>query len=1291
MNWKALTRGLVLSLLAFAGACQDRSLPRARRPKVVVSAPVDLGRVGAASLAAPLGGGAVDTPVIAGALGAQSDPAVAFDGSIYLAVWIDRRSVESNEIFAARVGADGALLDPVGIPIATGPGERGAVSVAAGGGAFLAVWQEAGPSRAGLRAVRISPQGTVLDAQPIECLDGNGSIGMSAAAFDGDEFRISWSPSPNSYYRQLLRISTAGELVGRASYYSLYDGTSPGQVRIPLACSGELCLTATSGGSVPSAKVLMVDRTGVARTEFTLDGATAPAVDFDGDQFLLVWQDDRVHSGRRDIYGMRIDPSGSVLDGGGFPIALDGDRTNPAVGVDGPNHLVVWEEQSGAGSDLLGARVAPDGSLCESTFLEVEVAPGAQRMPAVVGSAAGALVVFEDTRDDVAGDIRGARIGADGAVQADDLLVSTSGNREAAPAIAFDGTSWLAVWEDSRGATTQGGGIYGARLAADGTVLDGPILLVPSGEGRAAAPVVAGCGDGWAMAWEDRSASVVRILAARLSGDGGLRPPKGKPVSVSVRPQFLPAVACDAGRALVVWQESEYGGYPSRLAAARLNEDGATRDADGLTLSLNTAHGVPAVTAGPGGFVAAWEGRARDTTVTNGEGWMGEVLAVRVDGEGRVGTETPVCGGPGVGSSPALAFDGVGYQLLFEDIRETPGLVRRAALDAHGAIADFCGFPMPGSAGSLPPRIAVAADRALAVWQGSEADLVAAQLTPGGGVLGAQSIAPASELPRSPSVSCDPRGHCLVAYQRWDAAAGISRVSVRTVALSESAARCASASDCSGGYCVDGVCCDSACGGGDPADCVACSVAAGAPADGVCAPIAAGKVCRAGGDCVLAGRCDGTSAACPPRVQVEDGSWCDDGDACTQKDVCRAGACVGTNPLDCSYPSETCLSSACNHRTGRCDMSWLPDGARCDDGDPCTVTDVCDQARSPRCGGTPKSCPTSDACHAGYCDAATGECKQRALPDGTACDTGSACAAGGQCEGGACVGTPKVCPPPDACHLAGLCDRTTGDCVYTSKPDGTDCDDGSACTTQDACRAGVCKGIDAVVCASPDDCHSPGSCDPRTGQCSAPTSRPDGASCDDGDKCTVGDSCRGGSCKPGEPVVCPGNGPCSEAGTCDPATGSCTAPVPRPDGTSCEDGSPCTIGDACRAGVCQSGASATCPAPSGPCRVRTCDPVTGGCPEGLAPDGTDCSGGTCQSGECKAARKKGGGCEHGAAGDWALLLAVAGMAALRLRRERAARRPDAETILARIRERKERTGSRLSAERILAHRDAGRR
>jgi antitoxin FitA len=38
-----------------------------------------------------------------------------------------------------------------------------------------------------------------------------------------------------------------------------------------------------------------------------------------------------------------------------------------------------------------------------------------------------------------------------------------------------------------------------------------------------------------------------------------------------------------------------------------------------------------------------------------------------------------------------------------------------------------------------------------------------------------------------------------------------------------------------------------------------------------------------------------------------------------------------------------------------------------------------------------------------------------------------------------------------------------------------------------------------------------------------------------------------------------------------------------------------------------------------------------------------------------------------------------------------ARRPDAQSLVARVRERKQRTGSRLAAERILAHRDADRR
>ena len=41
---------------------------------------------------------------------------------------------------------------------------------------------------------------------------------------------------------------------------------------------------------------------------------------------------------------------------------------------------------------------------------------------------------------------------------------------------------------------------------------------------------------------------------------------------------------------------------------------------------------------------------------------------------------------------------------------------------------------------------------------------------------------------------------------------------------------------------------------------------------------------------------------------------------------------------------------------------------------------------------------------------------------------------------------------------------------------------------------------------------------------------------------------------------------CADHG-CDPATGACTNPA-KANGTSCDDGNPCTTNDACQDGVC---------------------------------------------------------------------------------------------------------------------------
>ena len=100
-------------------------------------------------------------------------------------------------------------------------------------------------------------------------------------------------------------------------------------------------------------------------------------------------------------------------------------------------------------------------------------------------------------------------------------------------------------------------------------------------------------------------------------------------------------------------------------------------------------------------------------------------------------------------------------------------------------------------------------------------------------------------------------------------------------------ALCKQDSDCAAMNCVDGVCCDSACGGGSSDDCQACSIKDGAAVDGACGPIAADTVCgvaNAGG-CEAPASCDGVGLECPANPSLPDGEPCDGG-------LCEAGVCT---------------------------------------------------------------------------------------------------------------------------------------------------------------------------------------------------------------------------------------------------------------------------------------------------------------------------------------------------------------------------------------------------------------
>jgi FG-GAP repeat protein len=98
---------------------------------------------------------------------------------------------------------------------------------------------------------------------------------------------------------------------------------------------------------------------------------------------------------------------------------------------------------------------------------------------------------------------------------------------------------------------------------------------------------------------------------------------------------------------------------------------------------------------------------------------------------------------------------------------------------------------------------------------------------------------------------------------------------VFATAASNDGGACTTDAECSSGFCTDGVCCNTACGGGDPSDCQACSVAAGAAVDGTCAPRPATAICRAAaGACDVPDHCTGTTTACPADGRVPSGAVC---------------------------------------------------------------------------------------------------------------------------------------------------------------------------------------------------------------------------------------------------------------------------------------------------------------------------------------------------------------------------------------------------------------------------------
>jgi hypothetical protein len=233
-----------------------------------------------------------------------------------------------------------------------------------------------------------------------------------------------------------------------------------------------------------------------------------------------------------------------------------------------------------------------------------------------------------------------------------------------------------------------------------------------------------------------------------------------------------------------------------------------------------------------------------------------------------------------------------------------------------------------------------------------------------------------------------------------------------------------------------------------------------------------------------------------------------------------------------------------------CTIQTSSPDTECDDGAFCTVGDHCqDGVCVP--GATQNDCgQPGDQCNAVTCSELHDSCQLGPKPVGTACTSSNLCEVGAQCNAlGQCVGLQNDCQwlPADDCHIA-VCDPQDGQCNLQSLAQGTPCDV-DLCNLGGTCDANAtCAGTTLTDCTYLNQDCQQGVCVPATGSCTPVPGQP-------GDPCATGvDQCHDGICN--AQLVC--------------------VPLPKPNGTPCDDYNSCTDTDICTGGACAGTPTAHC-------------------------------------------------------------------------------------------------------------------
>ncbi|MDQ3365088.1 MAG: hypothetical protein M3680_06645 [Myxococcota bacterium] len=841
----------------------------------------------------------VDTPV-AGSTGANATaPAVAFDGTNYLVVWTDFRGGNNADIWGARVSQAGAVLDPAAIQIATLAGIQQNPTVAFDGTQFVVAWEDLAGSN--LRTAIVSSAGAVV-LLPLVPGSGTGQRPMLAGGAGGA--LLVWQAGAN-----VLASSFAAGAFGTA--FAVAPGSAPA---VAAAGSTYLVTYTAAGATSDDLRGRLVASGAPSGAEFDISAALGAQLHstaaFDGTNFVVAWANN--YAGL-DIYGTRVSPAGVVLDVraegeamvGGVPLVVaEENQESPALACSAAVCQVSWQDRRNlqtTGFDIYGQRLTTTSALTLSgSEFAISSASGNQFAPRVAMASSGdAFTVWQDHRSGNAVLIVGARSTAGGSVlDANGIVLSLGTNQEQDPTVARAGSTLAVAWSDGR--NPEGADIMTVRYDLGLGAVDANAVAVSSATGAQIRPAGAGMGTNFIFAWSDaRSSSTgFDIYASRVGPTGAPLDASGIPVAVETGLQLLPEIASSGNEALVVWQDGRgasfdiYGSIISSAGTASAPFAITTAAGDDLNPSVT-------YNAGAGVYIVAWMA-----------GGGTNIFASRVTTAGAVQNAggVPISNGGIASIRPRLASSGSTTLAVWEDRKNGNSDVYGTRLTAGDALTvlDPNGIAITiDPAKQITPSVASLDNSFLVVWADPRTggvanhDIFGQQVASSGALVeGNFVISAGPENETNPDVIDISPNDVLVAYQKLQPTISANRIMLRSVQASQVAGTvCTTTEQCSTGSCVDGYCCDQACGGNDPTDCQACSFSRTLQPNGTCAPIAAGTSCRYYADltCDTPEYCDGATPSCPPDLGRNGGSTC-----------AIEGGGTGTCPADAAAGPHVC-------------------------------------------------------------------------------------------------------------------------------------------------------------------------------------------------------------------------------------------------------------------------------------------------------------------------------------------------------------------------------------------------